>query len=88
MIDDNKTHGCYIVNWGRTPQKLQEDTDIFQAVDVVCGATYLNPIQKAHHWYTQINIKTVLRVHDVIAANIDLQKPSLSIKLTNTCNRR
>ena len=35
MKDDKKTHGYYIVKWDRPPHKLQEDTDIFQARDVV-----------------------------------------------------
>ena len=50
MIDDNKTHGYYIVKWDRHTHELQEDTGIFQAVDVVCNYKYLNPTQQAHHW--------------------------------------
>ena len=70
---DNKTHEYCIAKWDRPPQKLQEDTDIFQAGDVVCNATYLNKIQQEHNWYNQITIKTVVRVHHVITANIDLE---------------
>ena len=35
ITDDNTTHGCYILKWERPPHELQEDTDIFQSVDVV-----------------------------------------------------
>ena len=76
MIDDNKTHIFYIVKWDRPLHELQEDTDIFQAGDVVCNSTYLNPIQQAHHWYTQSTIKTGVRIQHVLVANLDLQKPS------------
>ena len=34
----------------------------------------------------QLIINNVVGVHHVLAANIDLQKPSLYIKLPNTCN--
>ena len=88
MTDDNKTHRYYIVKWDRPPHEFQEDDDIFQAVDVFCNSTYLNPIQQEHHWYNQNTIKTVFHVQHVFAENIDLQKPYLSIKLTNTCNCR
>ena len=33
--DKNKTHEYYIVNWHRPPQKIQEDTNIFQADELV-----------------------------------------------------
>ena len=55
---------------------------------VVCNDTYFNPIQRARHWYTPITIKTVVRAQYVFADNIDLQKPSSSIKLPITCNLR
>ena len=42
---DNKTDGYYVVKWDGPLYKLQEENDGFQAVDVVCNATYLNPIQ-------------------------------------------
>ena len=87
MADDKKTHVYYIVKWDRPLHKFQEDTDIFQAGDLICNATYLDPIQQAHHWYTQNTIKTVVHVQHVLAENLDLQKPSLSIKIPNTCNR-
>ena len=35
MTYNNKTHGYYIGKWERPPYELQEDTDIFQAGDVV-----------------------------------------------------
>ena len=88
MTDDNKTHGYYIVKWDRHPHELQEDTGIFQAVDVVCNDTHLNPIQQAHHCYTKSTIKTVVCVQHVLAANIEVQKTSSSIKFTKTCNCR
>ena len=88
MIDDNKTHGYYIVKWYRPLHELQEDTDIFQSGDVFCNDTYLNPIQQANHWYNQITIKTVVRIQYVLKANIDLQKPPSSIKPPNACNFR
>ena len=74
--------------WDRPLHQLQEDTGIFQAGDVVYSARYLNIINQAHHWYNQITIKTVVCVQHFLAANIDLKKPSWSIKLPNTCNRR
>ena len=67
ITDDNKTHGYYIVQWDRTLHKLQEDTDIFHAGDVVCNATYTNLMQQAHHWYTQSTIKTVVHIQHVLA---------------------
>ena len=88
MTDDNKTHEYYIVKWDRPPHELQEETDIFQAGDVVWNAKYLNPIQQSRHWYTQSTIKTIVRVQNVLAENLDLRKPSFSIKLPNTCNLR
>ena len=88
MTENIKTHESYIVKWDIPPHKLQEGTDIFQAGDVVCNATYLNSIQQAHHWYTQRNINTVVRVQHVLAANINSKKPSLSIKPPNTYNYR
>ena len=88
MTDDNRTHGYYIVKWDRPPYELQEDTEIFQAGDVVCNATYLDTIQQPHHWYTQTTINTVVRVQNFLLANIELQKPSSPIKLPKTCNCR
>ena len=70
MTDDNKTHEYYIVKWDRPPHELQEETDIFQAGDVVYNARYINSIQQAHHCYTQRTIKTVVRVKHVLAANL------------------
>ena len=58
MTDNKKTHGYYFVKWDRPPYEFQEDTDIFQAGDIVCNATYLKSIQQAHHWYTQSTINT------------------------------
>ena len=71
MTDDNKTHEYYIVKWYIPPHKLQEDSNILQAGDVVCNDTYLNPIQQAHHCYTQSNIKNVLCIQHVLIGNID-----------------
>ena len=88
MTDDNKTDVYYDVNWDGPLQKLQEDNDIFQAGDVVYNATHLSPIQQVHHWYTLSIIKTTVHVHHVLADNIDLQKPSSSIKLPNTQNHQ
>ena len=45
MIDENKTHGYYIVKWDIPTHELQEETDIFQAGSLVCNATYFNPIK-------------------------------------------
>ena len=42
MPCNNKTHGYYIVKLDKFPHELHEDTDIFQADDVVFNATYLN----------------------------------------------
>ena len=67
MTNNNKTHGYNIVKWDRPQHELYEDTDILQAGVLVCNATYLNPIQQSHHWYTQITIKTVLHVQNVLA---------------------
>ena len=72
MLDNKNTRGYYIVKWYRPPHKLQEDTDIFHEGDVVFNATYLNTVQKSHHWYTQTTVKTAVRVQKVLAANIDL----------------
>ena len=88
MIDENKTHGYYIVKCDRPLQQLQEDTYIFQAGDIVCNATYLNQIQQSHIWYTQITIKTAVRVQHVLAEKLDLQKLSTSIQLPNNFNHR
>ena len=77
-----------IVKWDRPPHELHYDAAIFQASGLVFNATYLNPIQQAHHWHTQRTIKTFVRVQHVIAENIALQKSSLSIKLPNNCNYR
>ena len=76
MMEENKTYWYSIIKWDRPPHKLQKDTDIFQAGDVVCTSTYLNPIQQAHHRYTQSTIKTIVCVQNILAANIDLQKTS------------
>ena len=86
VTDDRKTHGYYILKWYRPPQKLQEGTNIFKSVDVLWNDTYLNPTHQEHNWYTQITIKTVVCVKHFLTENIDLQKPSSFIKLTNTCN--
>ena len=50
MIDDNKTHGYYIVKWYRPSHKFQEGTDILQSGGVVFNATYQNSIQQSYHW--------------------------------------
>ena len=86
MTDGNKTDGSYVVKWYGTLHELQKDADGFQVDDVVCNDTQLNPIQQARHWYTLITIETFVRVHNVLADNLDLQKPSLFLKLPNTCN--
>ena len=39
MKDNNKTYGCYIAKWARPLHKFQEDTDIFQAGELVSNAT-------------------------------------------------
>ena len=40
------------------------------------------------HWNTPSTIKTDVRIQHVLAANLNFQKLSLSIKITNTCNFR
>ena len=74
MTDSNKTHGYIIVKWDIPSHEFQEDTDIFQADYVVCNTTYLNTIHQLHHCYTQITIKTIVCVHNILVANIDFAK--------------
>ena len=88
MTDNNKIYGYYLINWDGPPYEFQGDTDGFQAGGLVCNARYLNPIEQECHWYTLGTIKTCVSIQHFLTANIDLQKPSSSIKPPNTCNRQ
>ena len=86
MTHYNKAEGYYVVKWDGHPNELQEDTDGIKAGYVVCNDTSINPIQRAHHWYTPRTTKTIVRAQNVLTDNIDFHRTSSSIKLPNTCD--
>jgi hypothetical protein len=88
MTEDEDTHGYYIVRWASVPFASQEDTDEWMIGELICDATYHNPVGRARNWYTAGDDCVTIRVQHVVAADLELQKPSNQIKLPSTCNRR
>jgi hypothetical protein len=87
MTEDEQTHGYYLIQWCGLPYTLQEDSDESQAGELVCEATYLNPVERAPYWYTPSDIATVVRLQHVVGADLEMNQPSPSIKLPSNCKR-
>ena len=87
MTEDENTHGYYLVRWVSEPYTSQEETDEWTIGELVCDGSYLNPVGRARNWYTADNDVVTIRVQHVVAACLDLQKPSDEVKLPSTCNR-
>ena len=91
MTEDEATHGYYIVQWTLVPYTLQEEIDEFQEGELVCDATYCNPVGRARNWYTPGTTpeeNALIRIQTVVVGSLDLLEPSEMVKLPQTCNRR
>ncbi len=90
MTEDKANHGYYIVQWTLVPYMLQEEMNEFQEGELVCDATYCNPVGRARNWYTPgtTNVeKTLIRIQTVVVGNLELLEPSATVKLPRTCNQ-
>jgi hypothetical protein len=87
MTEDDNTNGYYLVRWASEPYASQEVTDEWAIGELVCDGTYLNPVGRARNWYTQGEDSVTLRVQHVVAANLQLEKPSDQVRLRSACNR-
>jgi hypothetical protein len=90
MTEDKATHRYCIVQWTSMPYTLQEETDEFQEVKLVCDATYLNPIGCTRNWYTPGTgtVETnLIQIQHVVIGDIQLLQPSAMVKLPQTCNQ-
>jgi hypothetical protein len=87
MTEDDNTNGYYLVRWASEPYASQEVTDEWAIGELVCDGTYLNPVGRARNWYTQGEDSVTLRVQHVVAANLQLEKPSDQVRLPSACNR-
>jgi hypothetical protein len=90
MTEDEATHGYYLVEWTSEPYALQEETDEFREGELVCDATYLDPVGRARNWYTPGTSTgvTLIRIQHVVAGDVKLLSPSPTVKLPRTCNRQ
>jgi hypothetical protein len=64
------------------------DSDESQAGELVCEATYLNPVKRAPYWYTPSDIATVVRLQHVVGADLEMNQPLPLIKLPSNCKRK
>ena len=65
--------------------------DEFQEGELVCHATYCNPVGRARNWYTPgttAEENALIRIQTVVVGSLDLLEPSEMVKLPRTCNRR
>jgi hypothetical protein len=76
ITEDNNTHGYYVVHWASELFASQEDTDKSTVGELVCDGTCLNPVGRARNWYTQGEESVTIQVQHVVAANLELLKPS------------
>jgi hypothetical protein len=90
MTEDEATHGYYLVEWTSEPHALQEETDEFWEGELVCDATYLDPVGRARNWYTPGTSTCVMliRIQHVVSGDVELLTPSPTVKLPRTCNRQ
>jgi hypothetical protein len=88
ITEDDDTHGYYLICWTSKPYAAQEDTDDWAIGELVCDGTYLNPVGGARNWYTPDNKRVTIRVQHVVAAYLELVKPSKTVKLPSSCNRK
>jgi hypothetical protein len=81
MTEDEATHGYYIVQWTFVPYMLQEATYEFQEGELVCDATYLNPVGRAKNWYTPGTSmgEMLIRIQHVVAGDVELRAPSPTV---------
>jgi hypothetical protein len=86
MMEDNNKHRYYLVRWAS--DVAQEDTDEWAIGEIVCEATYLNPVGREWIWYTPGDDCVTVRVQHVVAVDLVLQKLSAVVKLLSTCNHR
>ena len=65
--------------------------DEFQEGELVCDATYCNPVGRARNWYTPGTTaveNALIRIQTVVVGSLALLEPSATVKLPRTCNRR
>ena len=77
-----------LIQWCGLPYTSQEESDEIQAGELVCEATYLNPVERAPYWYTPSDIATVVRLQHVVGADLEMNQPSPLIKLPSNCKRK
>lgn len=92
--DDPDADGYYIVMWVGYPYTLKEaflckeyDPPIWiDSGDIVCKALCMNKLQYTAHWYTISKISTVVRMAQVVCADLQLLSMSKEHSLPSGCN--
>ena len=94
---DDDADGYYIIEFTSEAYTLQHDIELDEytpavhiaAGELVCEALYRNKVQRARGWYTKPStpLKTIVRVQQVVAANLHLEPISATNKLPNTCDK-
>jgi hypothetical protein len=90
-MTDNAAMGYYVVKWTSKPYALQAETEgvsgVIAAGAMVVDAVYFNMVKRASYWYTQSDLKMVVKVRHVLQNGLQLDEISATNKLPLTCNR-
>lgn len=92
---DPEADGYYVVQWTSLPYVLEEERElgefdppiVLQPGELVCDATYFNRVPRAARWYTPSEMKTVVRLRQVLKTDLILGPVSDKNKLPNTCQK-
>ena len=98
-LDENAA-GYYVVDWMSEPYTLQDDVELaeytpamwLKAGELVCDARYYHEVVGAKGWYTPMEASeqrdTVVRVQQVVAADLRLKPIAADNKLPSGMNKR
>jgi hypothetical protein len=95
MTEDPDTDGYYVVEWSSSPYTLQEDVELdefdpplrLSAGELVVDAHYYNKVPTTRKWYTRSALATVVRMKQVVAADLEMHSISDTNKLPSVCSR-
>jgi hypothetical protein len=97
LTDDPDADGYYIVEWSGPAYTLQEEIILAEfdppisvpMGELVVAAKYWNPVPRARLWYTPgENLATVVRMKQVLSADLSLGPISEACPLPNNCDKR
>jgi hypothetical protein len=95
--DDPDADGYYVLQWDSYKRILKQDLhvsdeEVIKKGKLVVDGTYLNKVPRAKQWYTKgepgnlQDLKTTVRMRNVVIANLELTRESMGKKLPRTCN--